>query len=65
MTKPKPTRFRHLASQTIDDHKPGSILADFETLVDFVDGGVRSTGKHHLLPMGRLFELDSLMTTPL
>lgn len=44
---------------------PGTIVADFEALMDFVASGVRSTGKYHLLPMARLNELDELMTTPL
>ncbi len=44
---------------------PGTIVADFETLIDFVASGVRSTGKYHLLPMARLNELDERMTTPL
>lgn len=43
----------------------GTIVADFEALMDFVASGVRSTGKYHLLPMARLNELDELMTTPL
>ena len=43
----------------------GTIVADFEALMDFVADGVRSTGKYHLLPMARLNELDELMTTPL
>jgi len=49
----------------IDDDQPGSILSDFETLLNFVEDGVRSTGKYHLLPMAKLFELDGLMTNPL
>lgn len=55
----------HLASQTIDESGPGSILMDFEVLLGFIEEGVRSTGKHHLLPMARLFELDQRMTKPL
>ena len=58
-------RCSHLTSQTIDENCPGSILIDFEVLLGFVEDGVRSTGKHHLLPMARLFELDQLMTKPL
>ena len=44
---------------------PGSILVDFEALLGFVEDGVRSTGKYHMLPMARLFELDELMARPL
>jgi hypothetical protein len=55
----------HLASQIIDENGPGSVLMDFEVLLGFLEDGVRSTGKYHLLPMDRLFELDQLMTKPL
>ena len=74
MPRPKPERFAlrssscnlsNLANQHIDNSGPGTILADFETLLDFVEGGVRSTGKYHLLPMDRLRELDERMTLPL
>ncbi len=57
--------YSHLASQIIDENGPGSILMDFEVLLAFIEDGVRSSGKHHLLPMAQLFELDQLMTKPL
>ena len=73
MAKPKPIVLRsssssnlaNLSIQHIDNSGPGTILADFEALLDFVSTGVRSTGKHHLLPMDRLRELDERMTIPL
>ena len=65
MSKPTPPHRGSLASQRIDENGPGSILMDFEALLGFVEDGVRSTGKYHLLPMARLFELDQLMTKPL
>jgi Plasmid pRiA4b ORF-3-like protein len=52
-------------SLTIDESGPGSILKDFDALLGFIGTGVRATGKHHLLPIDRLFELDALMTRPL
>ena len=55
----------NLSIPHIDQNGPGTMLADFETLLDFVAGGVRSTGKYHLLPMDRLCELDERMTRPL
>ena len=58
MPKQNPSRHGHLASQRRDENGPGSILIDFEMLLGFVEDGVRSTGKYHLLPMARLFELD-------
>ncbi len=54
-----------IESTVISGDCPGTIVADFEALMDFVADGVRSTGKYHLLPMARLNELDELMTTPL
>ena len=65
MPKPDPPPCSHLASQRIDENGPGNILKDFDVLLGFVEDGVRSTGKYHLLPMARLFELDQLMTQPL
>ena len=58
MPKHTSSRCSHLASQVIDENGPGSILKDFEVLLGFVDDGVRSSGKYHLLPMARLVELD-------
>ncbi len=55
----------HLSSQRIDENGPGSVLIDFEALLGFVEDGVRSTGKYHLLPMARLLELDQRMAKPL
>ena len=54
-----------IESTVIAGDCPGSIVTDFEALMDFIGSGVRSTGKYHLLPMARLNELDELMTTPL
>lgn len=52
--KPVPLPSGNLATQHIDKSGPGTILADFEVLLDFVAAGVRSTGKHHLLAMDQL-----------
>ena len=61
-----PAILDHLRRQLIDDNGPGTILRDFQTLLDFVGtGGVRATGKYHLLPMDRLFDLDERLTNPL
>lgn len=65
MPEPPPPHCGCLASQRIEESGPGTILMDFEALLGFLEDGVRSTGKHHLLPMARLFELDRLMTKPL
>ena len=65
MPKQSTPSYTYLASQIVDENGPGSILMDFEVLLGFLEDGVRSTGKYHLLPMDRLFELDQLMTKPL
>jgi hypothetical protein len=65
MPKPNEATLGALASQTIDETGPGSILSDFEMLLGFVEGGLPSSGKYHLLPMARLAELDQQMTRPL
>ena len=66
MSTPRWTSFDHLGSQVIDESVPGTVLRDFETLLEFVGlEGVRSTGKYHLLPLNRLFELDERLTRPL
>jgi hypothetical protein len=55
-----------LGQITITEDGPGTVLRDFETLLDFVGvEGIKSGGKHHLIPMGRLKELDARMTQPL
>jgi len=65
MQKPIAPQSNNLSIQHIDNSGPGTILADFETLLDFVTAGVRSTGQYHLLPMDRLRELDERMAHPL
>jgi hypothetical protein len=66
MSTPRSTSSDHLGSQVIDESGPGTVLRDFETLLEFVGlEGVRSTGKYHLLPLNRLFELDERLTHPL
>ncbi len=66
MSTLRSTSFEHLSNQVIDESGPGTVLRDFETLLEFVGlEGVRSTGKYHLLPLNRLFELDERLTNPL
>ena len=55
-----------LYRQRIDAGCPGSILRNFETLLEFIGAdGVRAAGKYHFLPIERLGELDAKMTNPL
>lgn len=66
MSTPRSTTCDNLGSQVIDESGPGTVLRDFEILLEFVGlEGVRSTGKYHLLPLNRLFELDERLTHPL
>ena len=54
-----------LREQTIDTNRPGSILQDFETLLDFIgERGVKTTSKDYLLPQGGLEKLNAEMTRP-
>lgn len=44
----------------------GSIIRDFETLLDFIGlAGMVATGQYHLLPLRRLPELNARLTHPL
>ena len=56
---------RLLRGVTISDNEPGSILRDFQTLLEFLGpAGVPSNGKHSLLPLASLRALDERMTRP-
>ena len=66
MYKAQSPDVKRLKAQAIDECGPGTILADFGVLLDFLgEEGVRSTGKYHLLPIARLAELDERMSLPL
>ena len=55
-----------LRRQAIDASGPGSILRDFETLLEFIGAeGPAAPGKYHFLPLERLGELDAKMSRPL
>src|SRR5687767_3626597 len=55
----------HLRQQKIDQDGPGTILRDFQSLLELIGKeGVRATGKYHLLPLDRLKELDERMSRP-
>jgi hypothetical protein len=56
---------RVLRDTHIDEAQPGPILRDFQVLLDFVGDGIPSAGKHHLLPMRRLAELNALLSRPI
>jgi hypothetical protein len=55
-----------LTAQTIDDHGPGTVLRDFETLLDVVGvRGIAVTSQNHLLPLNALVPLNARMTHPI
>lgn len=55
-----------LREQTINEDGPGSVLHDFETLLDFVgEREIKVSGVHQLLPMNALAELNARMSKPL
>src|SRR5712692_3046020 len=55
-----------LTAQTIDDHGPGTVLRDFDTLLDVIGArGIAVTSKNHLLPLNALAPLNARMTYPI
>ncbi|MEO2016981.1 MAG: plasmid pRiA4b ORF-3 family protein [Fuerstiella sp.] len=55
-----------LREQTIDETVPGTVLQDFETLLDYIgERGLKTTSKHYLLPQRCLVELNSRMIRPM
>ena len=55
-----------LQQQAFDETQPGSLLQDFRMLLEFIGpDGVPAAGKHNLLPMGCIMELDQRLTRPL
>ncbi|MFV1968977.1 MAG: hypothetical protein ACC628_26455, partial [Pirellulaceae bacterium] len=54
---------RFLQNQTINDDGPGTILRDFDTLLEFIGTeGLRTTGKYFFLPQGKLDQLNAVMS---
>jgi hypothetical protein len=56
---------RLLREQVVDERRPGRILADFETLLGFIGkAGLTVSGKHNLLPLGLLPQLNARLCRP-
>ena len=54
-----------LQQQIINDESPGTVVRDFETLLNFIGSeGIQASGKHHFLPMQRLTELNARLINP-
>jgi hypothetical protein len=61
-----PTHQRILQEQSIGEGEPGSILRDFEVLLDFVgEREIKVSGIHQLLSMNALAELNARLSKPL
>jgi hypothetical protein len=57
---------RLLYQQAIDEKGPGTVLADFETLLRFIgQDGVPVSGKYDLLPMKLLAQLNGQLARPI
>jgi hypothetical protein len=55
-----------LRSQIIDDNSPGTILRDFEKLLEFIGpDGVSVSGKNNLFSLKLLPQLNAQMTRPI
>jgi len=55
-----------LTAQKIDDHGPGTILRDFDTLLEVVGvRGIAVTAQNYLLPLSALVPLNARMTHPI
>ena len=58
-----PAHQRVLQNQPISEHEPGAVLRDFASLLDFVGAHeIAVSGKHQLLPMLLLAELNSRLS---
>ena len=66
MSQVKKSRAEIFRQQKIDLDHPGSVLRDFETVLDaFGTEGLRAPSPHHVLPPDVLVELDARMARPL
>lgn len=55
-----------LRAQSIDSGQPGTILKDFQLVLDYVGTtGVKAAGKYNLLPIESIADLNPLLSRPL
>jgi hypothetical protein len=60
------TQKQRLRDQGIANEQPGSVLRDFQVLLDFLGPrGVESSGKYNLIPLKFIDELDRCLSRPL
>lgn len=61
-----PKQEQLLREQVITAEQPGTLLKDFNRLLEFIGtGGVPASGKYNLLSIHHIKELDELLTRPL
>ncbi len=66
MQKVSSSQLKALQATKFDESGPGTILADFESLLSFIGpDGLRSSGKNVRIPLAALNDLDERMTHPL
>ena len=54
-----------LSEQAIDEDRPGTILRDFDALLEFIgDEGMATTSKYFFLPQSKLDSLNAAMSHP-
>ncbi len=55
-----------LRTQVFDEMHPGSVLHDFEVVLDYVgEKGIKSAGQYNMLPIDAIHVLDPLLARPL
>lgn len=64
--KLSPNHEKIFSKQIIDYYNPGSVLKDFETLLEFIGNkSIRVSGVNNLLPLKVLPEINSILTKPI
>jgi hypothetical protein len=66
IAKPKQSLIAILQQQEITENIPGTILQDFQTLLDFIgQGGIAVGGKLNLIPMKVLAQINQRLAEPI
>ncbi|MCA1993122.1 MAG: plasmid pRiA4b ORF-3 family protein [Coleofasciculus sp. S288] len=66
VTTLSPEQEQLLHQQTIDETNPGTILRDFQTLLDFIGAkGIEVSSTNHFLPLKSLSELNARLNHPI
>ncbi len=61
-----PETLKILKQQTFDENQPGTILKDFQILLDYIgEKGIEVSGINSFFPIKLLAEINSLLSHPL